>query len=422
MTATTVVAVVVALAVLLAAVVGSAETVLLRLNVVRALRLEEEGHERAPALVWFLEHRSSSLAVVLLVTLTLRIAAAGGVAWLVLVEARAGMLALAGALLALAVLNYVLAEVAPRTLALRHLEQTGLRVAPAFTALVKALDPIARGLGAVGRSIVRTREDITGPYASDDELQQLASEDEDDEIEPEERAMIASIFELGETVVREIMVPRPDMVLVDDTTDLRTVLDTFIEHGYSRLPVQHESQDDIVGIIYAKDVLESLATRPNRTEWMQLIRDATFVPENKRVDDLLRELQSQAVHLAVVVDEYGAIAGLVTIEDVLEEIVGEIVDEHDHEEPLVESLDDDAFRIDARLPVDDLNDLLSTELPDDPWDSVGGLLFGTLGRVPRPGEQVQIDGLTLVAERVQGRRISKVLVRRTNDEQPEGQA
>jgi CBS domain containing-hemolysin-like protein len=148
------------------------------------------------------------------------------------------------------------------------------------------------------------------------------------------------------------------------------------------------------------------------------VRPATFVPETKRGDDLLRELQEQKVHLAIVVDEYGATIGLVTIEDILEEIVGEIVDEHDREEPLVEMLDDGRARIDARLPVDDLNDLFDAELPDDDWDTVGGLLFGTLGRVARPGDRVTIEGLRLIAERVQGRRVSKVVVERVHEDEP----
>ena len=179
------------------------------------------------------------------------------------------------------------------------------------------------------------------------------------------------------------------------------------------MPV-HDPQDGdrVLGIIYAKDLLARVATGDDELGWSDLVRDATFVPETKRCDELLRELQASAVHLAVVVDEYGELVGLVTIEDLLEEIVGEIVDEHDREEPLVELLADDSMRIDARLGVDDLNELLDAELPEEGWDTVGGLVFGVLGHVPSVGETIELDGLTITVERVQGRRVGKVLVAR----------
>jgi CBS domain containing-hemolysin-like protein len=215
----------------------------------------------------------------------------------------------------------------------------------------------------------------------------------DDELEPEERAMIRSIFELADTLVREIMVPRPDMVTVPEDAPLHEVVRIAIEQGYSRIPVRDpDDEDTIVGVVYAKDLLRRLATEQHRTRWGDLVRTPTFVPETKRCDDLLRDLQAAAVHLAIVVDEYGEIVGLVTIEDILEEIVGEIVDEHDREEPLVEVLGDGELRIDGRLGVDDLNELLGAELPEEGWDTVGGLVFGTLGRVPAVGESVELEG------------------------------
>jgi len=266
---------------------------------------------------------------------------------------------------------------------------------------------------ALGRALVPRRHEVSGPHAGDDELRALTGDeaDEDDALEPEERAMIRSIFELGETVVREVMVPRPDVVSVPEDASIGEVVRVVVDGGYSRLPVHAADETDrIVGVVYAKDLLRRLATQPELNGWSDLTRQPTFVPETKRCDELLRELQSQAVHLAVVLDEYGDVVGLVTIEDVLEEIVGEIVDEHDQEQQLVEPLDDGRFRIDARLGVDDLNELLGTELPEEGWDTVGGLVFGTLGRVPRPGEQVELDGTTIEVEVLQGRRVAKVVV------------
>jgi CBS domain containing-hemolysin-like protein len=406
----------VALLLALTAALSAAETVLLRLSLVRALRLDEDGVDGADALLWLLEHRTRSLNVVLFATVTARTVAVG-VATAMAIRRADGAAAVAGALVLLVVLSMVASEVAPRTLALRSLEATGLRLAPATRGLVRVLDPLTRVLIDVGRFLVGTRRDVSGPFPSEDELESLLSEaEEDDELEEGERAMIHSIFELGDTLVREIMVPRPDMVTVPQDADLRDLVDTALEHGRSRVPVTGETREEIVGVVYAKDLLKRMAMQPGRTSWHDLVREPTFIPETKRIDDLLRDLQEAAVHLAIVVDEYGAVVGLVTIEDILEEIVGEIVDEHDAEEPLVEVLDDGRMRVDARLAVDDLNELVTTDLPDEDWDTVGGLVFGVLGRVPEEGEVVDIAGLRLTAERVQGRRVTKVVVARRPSE------
>jgi CBS domain containing-hemolysin-like protein len=203
-------------------------------------------------------------------------------------------------------------------------------------------------------------------------------------------------------------------VMVSSELSLRAVLDVILEAGHSRVPVYQGERDHIVGLIYAKDVLRRLHTTGDETgPWHDLLRPATYVPELKQVSELLRELQAAKVHLAIVVDEYGATAGLVTIEDILEEIVGEIVDEYDQEEPLVEQAGDGMLRIDARLPIDELEALLDCELPAEEWDTVGGLLFGMLGHIPEPGEHIDIDGVRLTAEQVTGRRIGHVLVERT---------
>jgi CBS domain containing-hemolysin-like protein len=397
---------------LVTAYLAAFETVLSRLNVVRALRLVEEDRRGADALLWVTEHRVSGLNVLLVVTVVARVtlaALAAVLGWRHLGDA--GGLAVAVALAAL--LSLVVGEVTPRTLVLRHLEASGLRLAASGRVLVRALDPVARAVVGLGRALVPRRHEVSGPYATDDELRQLDAdeEEEDDELEPEERAMIRSIFELADTLVREIMVPRPDMVTVPEDAPLEDVVQVAIERGYSRIPVRDpDDEDTIVGVVYAKDLLRRLATERHRTGWGDLVRRPTFVPESKRCDELLRELQASAVHLAIVVDEYGEIIGLVTIEDILEEIVGEIVDEHDREEPLVEMLDGGALRIDARLGVDDLNELLGAELPEEGWDTVGGLVFGTLGRVPVVGEKLELEGWTITVEHVQGRRVGKVHV------------
>ncbi|MFA9432792.1 hemolysin family protein [Egicoccus sp. AB-alg2] len=397
------------------ALLAAMETVIDRVNVVRALRLDEEERRGAPALLWLTEHRATSLNVLLALGLTIRLTL-GAVAALIGWRLDAGPGALLSVVLAIAV-ALVAGEVVPRTIVLRHLEASGLRLAPLAKGLVRGLDPVARGAVTLGRALVPRRHEVSGPYATDDELRQLDADgdDQDEELEPEERAMIRSIFELADTIVREIMVPRPDMVTVPEDAPLRDVVQVVLERGYSRVPVHDpDDVDTIVGVVYAKDLLRRVATEQRRERWGDLVRRPTFVPETKRCDELLRELQEATVHLAIVVDEYGEIVGLVTIEDILEEIVGEIVDEHDHEEPLVELLDDDVMRIDARLGVDDLNELLDATLPEEGWDTVGGLVFGTLGRVPVEGERLELEGLCITVERVQGRRVGKVLVSRRN--------
>ncbi len=387
---------------------GASETVLTRLGVLRALRLNEAGEPGAAQLLWLVEHPARGLNVVLLLTVVARVSAASVLA---VIAAAGGGWSVTLAAVLLALVSFTLAEVAPRTYTLPRLERVGLRIAPIVAWLTGVLQPLARGLVTAGGTLVRHAG--AGPFSSDEELRRLmGSEDEEEvELEEDERAMIHSIFELGDTVCREIMVPRLDMVMVDADAGFEQVLDTTITSGYSRLPVWRDSRDNVIGVVYAKDLLERLYRGADAGAWTELLREPTFVPESKRADELLRDLQQQKVHLAIVVDEHGAVVGLVTIEDILEEIVGEIVDEFDHEEPPVMRLEEGGLRVSARLTVHDLNELLGADLPhDEGWDTVGGLLIGLLGRVPQPGEAVRVDGITLVAERVQGRRVRKVLV------------
>jgi CBS domain containing-hemolysin-like protein len=229
-------------------------------------------------------------------------------------------------------------------------------------------------------------------------------------IETEERALIHSIIEFGDTVVREVMVPRPDMRAVEASMSVSDALGVAMDVGFSRLPVYGANVDDVVGIAYAKDLIrlerESRGAEPVGDH----VRDARFVPETKRVASLMREMQELTYHQAIVVDEYGGTAGLVTLEDLIEELVGEIVDEFDVEEPQVKRLPGGDVSVSARLSVDELAELLKTDLPTGSWDTVGGLVFDLLGHVPEQGESVVVDGLRLVAERVEGNRIGRVRV------------
>jgi putative hemolysin len=233
---------------------------------------------------------------------------------------------------------------------------------------------------------------------------------EEDVIEHSERVLIHSIIDFGDTVVREVMVPRPDMKTVEADMTVSAALSVAMDVGLSRLPVWRENVDDVIGIAYAKDLMR--AERDSRGEELveAHVRVARFVPETKRVASLMREMQELKYHQAIVVDEYGGTAGLVTLEDLIEELVGEIVDEFDTEEPEIQRLPDGEMSVSARLGVDELAELMNTDLPTGGWDTVGGLVFDLLGHVPVQGEAVVVDGLRLIAERVDGNRIGRVRV------------
>jgi len=307
---------------------------------------------------------------------------------------------------------FVLAEAAPKTWAVQHPERAALLAAPAVTAVVNffPIRLLARGLIGLSNVILPGKGLQQGPFVSEEEL--LATVDvatEDEIIEQEERALIRSIIEFGDTVAREVMVPRPDMVAVEGRDKVGDVIEVAIAAGYSRIPVYDQGIDDIVGIVYTKDLMRAAADQGERPV-REIIREAQFVPETKRVAELMREMQSAKFHIAIVVDEYGGTAGLVTLEDLIEELVGEIVDEFDVEEPSMEALPGGAYRVNARMAVDEVNELLDAEFPEGDWDTIGGFVYNLLGHVPTEGETIDHHGHRLTAEKVQGRRIGRVRI------------
>ncbi|MDH3500355.1 MAG: hemolysin family protein [Acidimicrobiia bacterium] len=242
----------------------------------------------------------------------------------------------------------------------------------------------------------------------DEEPPVEADSEEEADADAEEKVLISSVLEFTDTIVREVMIPRTDMISIDGEASTDAALDLVLAEGRSRIPVLGDGPDDIVGVLYARDLLQLMDDEAAAVPCRKIMRPAYFVPETKRVSELLRDMQSNQVHLGIVVDEFGGTAGLVTIEDLLEEIVGEIVDEYDHEEEMVTALEGGGFLVDGRLGVDELGEILGVELPDDEWDTVGGLMLGLAGRVPREGESFELDGHVLTAERVQGRRVAQV--------------
>ena len=395
-----------------------------RLSHARARHLQELSPGRGAVLVALANNPRPYLAATLLAMLLARVTATVLVADVVF---RSGVPL--GAVVVIGLMTFVLfqfAEIAPRTWVLERPDQVMLLAARPVWAIGTALRPLVTlliGINRIFLLILPGHGMPRGPVASEEEIMSMLEVAEsEDVIQTQERQMISSIFEFGDTVVREVMVPRPDMVCVDASDDLNAVLDVMLTKGFTRVPVYRDTIDEMVGIVHARDVMGAVRADGTRQSLSaaDVMRDAMFVPEFKKTAELLRELQAGKTQMAVVVDEYGGIAGLVTMEDLLEEIVGEIVDEHDHDEPQVERLDDGSLRVIARFGVDELSELLDVELPNTDWDSVGGLVVGTLGRVPSEGESVTVHGVTLEVERMDGRRIGKVLVHAQSGE-PESQ-
>jgi putative hemolysin len=309
---------------------------------------------------------------------------------------------------------FVLAETAPKTLAVLDPERVALIVARPVRA-VAAIAPLrwgARALIGLTNVLLPGKGLKHGPFvSSDDELLAVAEIGvEEGVIEEEERALIESIITFGDTIVREVMVPRPDMITVSAQFRVADVMEVFLLNGYSRMPVCSEGLDDVIGLAYAKDLMGAERDGKQGVPVLELVRPARFVPETKRVPDLLREMQRDKFHMAIVVDEYGGTAGLVTLEDLIEELVGEITDEFDIDDPIVEPLPGGGIRVHARTPLDEVNDLLGARLPEGDWDTVGGLVYDRIGHVPVEGESVDVPGWRLTAQRIQGRRIGRVSI------------
>ncbi|KQP54772.1 hemolysin family protein [Agreia sp. Leaf283] len=327
------------------------------------------------------------------------------------------------AALIMTVVSFVLVGSSPRSVGRAHPQAVVGLTALLVHSLRVVLGPIAGALVAFGNRVTPGRP-RSAAFTSEQQLLSMVDEaTELDVLEEEDRELIHSIIDFSDTVVREVMIPRTDMVTVDATATVGQGMGLFLSTGVSRMPVVADDVDEIVGILYLRDVARLAYEKPaalDKRTVGKLARPALFVPESKKVDDTLRQMQLDSNHLAMVVDEYGGIAGLVTLEDLIEELVGDISDEYDREIVEVENVSEGVYRVSARLPVDELGELFDLELDDDDVDSVGGLLSKELGRLPSSGSQVTTSGLVLTAERTEGRRkrISTVLVQRDQSAQP----
>ena len=394
---------------LCAVVLSAAETSLTRLRQSQArVLIEEEPTDTSP-LVWLLERRRPILGLVLGLVLACHLGVATLVAFLA--QRRWGAGALGIAFVIELVVLYLATGVGAKSLAMRRPERVARLVAPFLRALVvftplRLLAGLPQRAGRFGQS---ERDELEA--VSEEELlavAELAAADES--IEAQEHRLIESVISFGDTIAREVMVPRTDMVAIEGTFSVSEALEVALFNGLTRIPVYGEGVDDIVGLAHVRDLIAAVRTDGDDRPVGEVMREIGFVPDTKRTAELLAEMQSGRSHLVIVIDEFGGTAGLVTLEDLLEEMVGEITDEFDVEMALVDKLGDGAYRVSGRVPLSELSGVLESELPSGRWSTVGGLIFTLLGRVPTEGESLDVNGHRFLVERVQRRRIARVLV------------
>ncbi|MCW2802743.1 MAG: HlyC/CorC family transporter [Propionibacteriaceae bacterium] len=394
--------------VILAGVMAAGESALYSFSKVRADRLVEEGRSGADKVRKIVEDPPRYLNTALFLRTVFEVTAIVLVALVVFgifAPTWQRVLITAGSMI---VVSYVLWGVAPRTLGRQHSDRVACAVAGPLVALTTVLGPFPRLLIMIGNALTPGRGFTDGPFSTEAELRELVDLAEASElIESGERRMIHSVFDLGDTIVREVMVPRTDMVFIEEHKTLRQAVSLALRSGFSRIPVIRDGLDDVIGVLYLKDVIKRVYDNPkSETEERvgSMVRKPEWCPDSKPVDQLLREMQLKHTHLVIVVDEFGGTAGLATIEDILEEIVGEITDEYDEENNDVTELGEGRYRVSSRLPLDELGELFGLKLEDEDVDTVGGLMAKVLNKVPIAGSVVKFGGLELVAERSSGRR------------------
>jgi CBS domain containing-hemolysin-like protein len=409
---------VVAVLMLVGTVLAMAESSLSRMTKVRALALAAEGRRNATLLVKLETEPPRYLNAIYLAVMFVQNGSAILVA--IIAEQYFGNLGITLASIGFTIVYFVVVEAMAKTFGILHSDSVGLALAPVVYFLGRMLSLPTRALIGLANVLLPGKGLKQGPFVSEGDIRSMAEVGhEEGSIEPHERELIHSIFTFGETVVREVMVPRPDIAAVEISSPLRAAEDLMLERGLSRIPVYREDLDHCEGFVYAKDILRALHQGQPDLPLAKVMRPAHFVPDSKKVAELLREMQRQKFHAALVTDEYGSVVGMVTLEDVLEELVGEIEDEYDPDEPELLPMADGVYRVAGMLTVHDLGERLGVELPSAEWDTVGGLMVGLLGRIPKEGDEVRYQDLVFRAEKVQRRRVVSVLVTVTKrDESP----
>ena len=414
--------------ILMAAFFAASETALMRVSRIRVRYLVEKKEKNARKLERLIEDPDKFFPSILLAALVVQLTAASLATWLTTRLTHNAGIGIAVGTAIIAVFMFIFGELVPKAGASHHSEKVALRVTGIISFTSTVLHPIALVSEWIARSVLKglgvetkAREELV---TEEGEIKALVSAAEErDVIDEEEKEMIHSVFEFSDTLVREVMVPRPDMVTLPAKASVSDAVMLTIKRGYSRIPVYAEEIDNVVGILYAKDLLRHLKEGKLERQVRELVRPAIFIPETKVLSDLLKDFQKRKVHIAIVIDEYGTVVGLVTIEDLLEEIVGEIFDEFDREVSLIDRIAEGRYRVDARMNLEELNEVLDLDLPEEEdVDSVGGLVLKVLGHVPTEGEAFVYNGITVKVEKLRNNRISKVLMESVGEhaeEEPE---
>ncbi len=406
--------VIIVIALILAATAASAETSLTSISRVRLRQLVEQKVRRAILIERLHRNPNAYLSTVLIVN-TVAIIVASSAATLLALHLYHERVAEWLVSLVLSLVVLIACEITPKTLALQRAERVALRLAPLVAGATLVMRPVVYVLTAVTRLILRLlggKAEVRGPFVTEEELKMLVTVGEEEGvIEEEEREMIHGIFEMGDMSVREVMVPRTDLVAIEVNEPVEKAVDLVTKHGHTRIPVYEGDIDHIVGVLYAKDLLRAIV-RGEKKSLREIARKPYFTPESNKVQDVLRDLRKNRVHMAIVVDEYGGTAGAVTIEDILEEIVGPIQDEYDiGEEDEIQFISPNEVVLDGRVSVDDVNELLTLNIAADNYDSIGGFVLNQLGAAPKVGATLKLGTAELRVEAVQGTRIKKVRIR-----------
>ncbi|MDQ2818634.1 MAG: hemolysin family protein [Candidatus Eremiobacteraeota bacterium] len=403
--------------VVLAGIFAASEASLLALSRLRVV--QDQNDRNGQTLLRLIDHRNKYLTTILVANTIILLASDSLATWLAIADGLWRPVLVATIAMTVAVL--IFGEIVPKMIAVQHAYRYALRLAPLLNFFVTLLRPVTWTLIHATHWIIGLfggDPNASGPYVTEDDIRAMVSAGEKHGVlEEDETEMIHSIFELGDTMVREVMTPRIDMVCTDVDEPVTTAVDLVIREGYSKLPVYEENIDHIIGVVHDRELLIAVSKGELQNPLRSFVRPIKAIPENKKVDELLREMQAEKVSVAIVVDEYGGTAGLVTMEDILEEIVGEIMDETDEAEqdrpPEFVELPNGEFIVDARMNIDDVNEELALSLPTEEFESIGGYTFGLFGRVPAVGEQVSIaGGLTLVVEKTAGRRLLSVRIKK----------
>ncbi len=395
------------------AVLAGARSALVNSRPAVLQRLEQEGASGSARAARLAEN-SSNLLLSLRIALGINRLLVIGVAAAAYLGFASGLL---GFVLAFAATGLVMSalEFTAESLAMRNPEVWALRISPLVAVLEVVLSPVVGLMLKLGGEVSASQNGPLHPLVTEEEIMTLVDAGEEGgSIEQDEKEMIYSIFRLDDTLAREVMVPRIDIQALEESTFIPEATETLLKTGYSRAPIFRENIDDVIGLIYVKDLLKAWSEGTYERPIGELKRQAYFVPEAKKVDDLLDEMQASRFHLAIVVDEYGGTAGVVTIEDIVEEIVGEIRDEYDFaEEASYQQMEDGEYLFSGGIDLDDVNQITEADLPTDAGETLGGFIYSKLGRVPSPGDQLESGGLELTVEQVVRRRIRRVRVRRT---------